>query len=265
MKGETIASVFLCTLFGALVYFDSRSVISTSVYGSICFFLFSRWSRHANKENLANSKYTKLMSISEAQMKKITEQKRSVELLRKEEEETQKELKNKSDEAEELKQQLTAAQKEGSKLKGSLEKKEQEANQLSQDLEAMKKEKGRLEQRQKNELEEHDKHTKELDEKATKAEAERDSLKKTVNVQKEEIEGLKKEVKILEQKERDLENEKEELTFKIQRYERTIHRADEMRQAIDQSFDHLVADDRDVGQAEAAEPSDKKEEDDSQS
>ena len=272
MKGETIASVFLCTLFGALVYFDSRSVISTGVYATICFFLFSRWSRHANKENLASSKYTKLMSVYEAQMKKITEQRRSLELLLEEKEETQKELENKSDEAEELKRQLTAAQEEQEKLRGFLEKKEQEAMKLTNDLEAVKEEKDKLEQRHEKlkqqrdeESKEHNESTKKLEVRATTAEAKSDLQEKTVKDRENEIEGLKKEVKVLEQKERNLEEEKEELTFKIQRRDRTIHRMDEMRQAIDHRLDLLNDDFCDVSQAEAAEPSDKKEEGDSQS
>ena len=269
MKGEAIASVFLCALFGALVYFDSRSVISTGVYVTICFFLFSRWSRHANKENLANSKYTKLMSVYETQMKRITEQRRSLELLREEKEETQKKLKNKSDEAEELKRQLTAAQKEGGELKDSLEKK---AKKLSQELEGVKEEKAELEQkhrileqRQKEDSKKHDEQVNELTIKVTETEEKCDSLEKTVKDRENKIDGLKKEVKVLEQKERDLEKEKEELTFKIQRRDRTIHRMDEMRQAIDHRLDLLNAEFCDVGQTEAAEPSDKKEEGESQS
>lgn len=253
MKCATIASVFLCALFGGLVYLDSRSVISTSVYATICFFLFSQWTVHERKENSVTTEYKNLKKAHDAQSKKVRAQRDSLGRLR-EDNETLKKT---------MEQRLAEAQ---DKLTESLKNKEQELKRVLHQLDEVKEYRDKLQEKN-DELErEHEEQMKKYEEEKkgmtaslVKTEKERDGLRNDVREKKEHEEQLKSEVDVFKKRVRELEDQVQKQEFQIQRLQKEKSSCEEKFTHLEEELHNMEADNCKAAQAAGATPSDMKE------
>ena len=116
--------------FGAIVYLDSLSVISASIYLVVGSMVFAFWWKERERAELETGKYKKLSKSNSRLVDKLGKQKESLEKLQEDKKTLEGDLEAEHTEKEKLADALKAKEKEIAALSRELEKQKERGNEF---------------------------------------------------------------------------------------------------------------------------------------